>query len=74
MCNFYSRSREFTLILGSMKKLLFLFVLILSAGCNKDVCPTYTDSANKMRSTIFQSGSVRADGKHRVYTDTRHRR
>jgi type III secretory pathway lipoprotein EscJ len=67
-------SREFTLILESMKKLIFLLVLILAAGCNKEVCPTYTDSANKMRSTIFQSGSVRADGIHRVYTDTRHRR
>jgi len=57
-----------------MKKLLFLMVLILTVGCNKEVCPAYTDSTNRVRSTIFQSGSVRADGIHRVYRDLPHKR
>jgi hypothetical protein len=57
-----------------MKKVVFLLVLILAAGCNSKVCPAYTDSTNKMQSTIFQSGSSRADGIHRVYRDSPHKR
>jgi hypothetical protein len=65
---------EITLILHAMKKVIFLLVLILAAGCNKEVCPAYTDSVNKVKSTIFQSGSVRADGIHRFYRDAPHKR
>jgi hypothetical protein len=57
-----------------MKKVLFLLVLILAAGCNSKVCPAYTDSTNKMQSTIFHSGSSRADGIHRVYRDSPQKR
>jgi hypothetical protein len=71
---FCSGSDEITLILHAMKKVLFLLVLILTAGCNREVCPAYTDSVNKVRSTIFQSGSVRADGIHRVYRDAPHKK
>jgi hypothetical protein len=52
-----------------MKKVLFLLILILAAGCNKEVCPAYSDSTNNVRSSIFQSASVRADGVHRVNRD-----
>jgi hypothetical protein len=67
-------SDEIGLILHAMKKVLFLLVLILNVGCNREVCPAYTDSVNKVRSTIFQSGSVRADGTHRVYRDAPHKK
>ena len=72
--NSFSISEEFTLILHHMKKVLFLLVLILAAGCNSKVCPAYTDSTNKMQSTILNSGSSRADGVHRVYRDSPHKR
>jgi hypothetical protein len=72
--NSFSISDEFTLILHNMKKILFLLVLILAVGCNSKVCPAYTDSTNKMQSTIFNSGSSRADGIHRVYRDSPHKR
>jgi hypothetical protein len=72
--NSSSISYEFTLILHNMKKVLFLLVLILAVGCNSKVCPAYTDSTNKMQSTIVNSGSSRADGIHRVYRDSPHKR
>jgi hypothetical protein len=53
-----------------MKKVIFLLILFLAAGCNEAVCPSYADSANKVRSSIFQSGSVRADGIHRFNTES----
>lgn len=57
-----------------MKKVLFFVVLVLAVGCNSKVCPAYTDSTNKMQSTILNSGSSRADGIHRVYRDSPHKR
>jgi len=57
-----------------MKKLLFLLVLILAVGCNSEVCPAYSDSANNLQSTIIRSGSFRADGIHRFYRDSPHKR
>jgi hypothetical protein len=62
------------LILLCMKKVLFLLILVITAGCNNQVCPAYTDSVNKMQSSFFQSGSVRADGIHRVYRDSPRKR
>ncbi|MBG0859930.1 MAG: lipoprotein [Bacteroidales bacterium] len=54
-----------------MKKvLLLLFALILLASCNRKVCPAYSDSVNNARSSIFQSGSYRADGINKVYRDS----
>ena len=39
-----------------MKKMLFLIpVLILLASCNKEVCPAYSDAANNVKSSVFQS-------------------
>jgi hypothetical protein len=65
---------KIALFLQNMKKVLFLLILILIvivfAGCNKEVCPAYTDSANKMRNSVFQKGSVRADGIHLFYRDS----
>jgi type III secretory pathway lipoprotein EscJ len=53
-----------------VKKLLFLLLaIILLASCNTEVCPAYSDSANNVRSTLFQSGSYRADGINKVYRD-----
>jgi hypothetical protein len=49
-------------------------ILVLTAGCNEAVCPTYADTANKVRSSIFQSGSVRADGIHRFNTESPQKR
>jgi hypothetical protein len=57
-----------------MKKILFFVVLVLAVGYNSKVCPAYSDSTNKMQSTIFNSGSTRADGIHRVYRDSPHKR
>ena len=60
-----------------MKKFIFLiiilFILILGA-CNKEVCPAYSDSANNAKSSIFQSGSYRANGINKVYRDTYRKR
>jgi hypothetical protein len=54
-----------------MKKLLFLLlVIILLAACNNAVCPAYTDSANNVKTSLFQSGSYRADGIHKFYRDS----
>ncbi len=54
-----------------MKKLLlFIPLLILLSGCNKAVCPAYSDYANNMTNSIFQKGSHRADGIKRVYRDS----
>jgi len=57
-----------------MKKVLFLLFLILAAGCNSEVCPAYSDSANNLQSTFNQSGSYRADGIHRFYRDSPRKR
>lgn len=62
------------LILQNMKKILFLLILVLTVGCTSEVCPAYTDSVNKMQSSFFQKGSVRADGIHRVYRDSPRKR
>jgi hypothetical protein len=54
-----------------MKKLLFLFLfIILLVGCNKPVCPAYSDSANNVKTSIVQSGAYRADGINKVYRDS----
>ena len=54
-----------------MKKLIFLLlVLFLITACNTEVCPAYGDSANNVKSSIFQSGAYRADGINRVYRDS----
>lgn len=54
-----------------MKKILPLLVILLAtAACNTGVCPAYSDSANNVRSTFFQSGSYRANGIDRVYRDS----
>ncbi|MCX6259209.1 MAG: lipoprotein [Bacteroidia bacterium] len=54
-----------------MKKLFFLlFAIILLASCNTEVCPAYSDSANNVKSSLFQSGSYRADGINKVYRDS----
>jgi hypothetical protein len=58
-----------------MKKvLLLLFAAILLASCNSKVCPAYSDSANNARSSVFQSGSYRADGINKVYRDSYRKR
>jgi hypothetical protein len=66
-------SREFRnliTIFSIMKKMLFLIpVLILLASCNKEVCPAYSDAANNVKSSVFQSKAYRADGINRVYRD-----
>jgi hypothetical protein len=43
--------------------------VILLASCTDKVCPAYSDSANNVKSTLFQSGSYRADGISKVYRD-----
>jgi type III secretory pathway lipoprotein EscJ len=54
-----------------MKKILFLLLaIILLASCNDKVCPAYGDSANNVKSTLFQSGSYRANGINKVYRDS----
>lgn len=54
-----------------MKKLILaVLAVILLSSCNQAVCPAYSDSANNMRNTVFQKGSVRADGINRVYRDS----
>jgi len=54
-----------------MKKLILVALsILLLASCNKAVCPAYSDSANNMKNTLFQKGSVRADGINRVYRDS----
>ena len=54
-----------------MKKLIpVALAILLLSSCNKVVCPAYSDSANNMKSTLFQKGSVRADGINRVYRDS----
>jgi hypothetical protein len=54
-----------------MKKLSFLVLLIIIlAACNKPVCPAYSDSANNVKSSVFQSGAYRADGINKFYRDS----
>jgi hypothetical protein len=54
-----------------VKKLFFLFLaIILLASCNTEVCPAYSDSANNVKSSLFQSGSYRANGINKVYRDS----
>jgi hypothetical protein len=54
-----------------MKKILALLVILIAASsCNTGVCPAYSDSANNVKSTLFQSGSYRANGIDRVYRDS----
>jgi len=61
---------DFITIFIPMKKVLFLIsVLILLASCNKEVCPAYSDAANNVKSSVFQSKAYRADGINRVYRD-----
>ncbi len=54
-----------------MKKLILVALAFsLLVSCNQAVCPAYSDSANNMKNTLLQKGSVRADGINRVYRDT----
>lgn len=63
-------SLSFNSYIYNVKKLFFLIcAVILVASCNTEVCPAYSDSANNVRSTLFQSGSYRADGINKVYRD-----
>jgi len=54
-----------------MKKLILaILATIVLASCTQSVCPAYSDSANDMKNTIFQKGSIRADGINRIYRDS----
>ena len=54
-----------------MKKLILaLFAILILASCTRAVCPAYSDSANDVKNTMFQKGSVRADGINRIYRDS----
>ena len=58
-----------------MKKLiLLLLAVLLLAACNKPVCPAYSDSANNVKTSLFQSGSYRADGISKFYRDSNKKR
>jgi len=58
-------------IFAFVKKLFILIIaVILLASCTDKVCPAYGDSANNVKSTLFQSGSYRADGINKVYRDS----
>ena len=51
---------EIKLILHNMKKVVFLLVLILAAGCNSKVCPAYSKLHHRiiLQSAIFTPRSV----------------
>jgi hypothetical protein len=54
-----------------MKKLILVaLVVLILVSCTRAVCPAYSDSANDVKNTLFQKGSVRADGINRVYRDS----
>jgi hypothetical protein len=54
-----------------MKKLaIAVLAILILASCTRTVCPAYSDSANDMKNTLFQKGSVRADGISRIYRDS----
>jgi len=58
-----------------MKKVFcLLLAIILLAACNKPVCPAYSDSANNVKTSLFQSGSYRADGINKFYRDSNKKR
>jgi hypothetical protein len=55
----------------TVKKLIFLIlVFILVISCNKPLCPAYSDSANNVKNSLFQSGAYRANGINRFYRDS----
>jgi hypothetical protein len=55
----------------TMKKLLLIIlVLVLLYACNKPLCPAYSDSANNVKNSLFQSGAYRADGITKFYRDS----
>lgn len=48
---------------------LIIIAILLLTSCNRALCPAYSDSANNMKNSFLQKGSVRADGINRIYRD-----
>jgi len=66
----FAEHSEFTKFEDMKKLILAVIAILILASCTRTVCPAYSDSAYDVKNTMFQKGSVRADGINRIYRDS----